>query len=72
MVGRIIGTCGKCGGAVAYPRMWGSIRPAKPRCETCGATPANPFGPVIPMEDQSSMDDIFRRNKDNDRENSGW
>lgn len=41
-----IGTCSICGGPVVVPCYM--IYPT-PHCDRCGAIPANPHGPVIPM-----------------------
>jgi len=47
----IRGTCGNCGGPVTVPGMWGGRVPPVPRCEDCGATAKNPFGPPMAMEE---------------------
>ena len=44
------GTCSLCGGAVTTPDMWGGINPPIQTCQNCGATKAQPYGPVIQME----------------------
>ena len=44
-----IGTCGKCGGPVQVPAMWGGSIPPQPKCAGCGAVPAAAYGPVLPM-----------------------
>jgi hypothetical protein len=46
----IHGTCSLCGGRVITPDMWGGIQPPIQACESCGATKAQPHGPVIQME----------------------
>lgn len=46
----IVGTCGNCGGAVCTPDSWMAVTEPIPRCERCGATPKNPFGPKLEME----------------------
>lgn len=46
---RILGTCSICGGAVTVPLSWLGIHPPLPSCSSCGATPVQPYGPVIPM-----------------------
>ena len=46
---RILGTCSICGGAVTVPATWLGIHPPSPSCISCGATPVQPYGPVIPM-----------------------
>lgn len=45
-----IGTCGACGGPVTIPTIWHGVTPPTPQCDRCGATPANPHGPVIEMQ----------------------
>jgi hypothetical protein len=47
----IIGTCGHCGGAVCIPTVWLSVEPPVPRCNSCGRTPKEAHGPIIPMND---------------------
>ena len=45
-----IGTCGNCGGPVeqfTYLHTTGPWPP--PKCVRCGAVPADPYGPRIPM-----------------------
>lgn len=49
----INGTCSICGGAVTTPTMWHGIIPPVPTCSQCGAVPAAPHGPVIPMKPAS-------------------
>jgi len=44
-----VGTCGNCGGAVTIPTIWGSVEPATPTCNRCGAEAAM-HGPVLPMK----------------------
>ena len=44
------GTCGNCGGRVSTPTVWYGIHPPTPRCDSCGAIPKNPHGPVIEMQ----------------------
>lgn len=46
---RVVGTCSNCGGPVAVPTFFHSIYPPVPQCRSCGATPKNARGPVIPM-----------------------
>lgn len=46
----IIGTCGNCGGPVCVPDLWGGLHPPVPECARCGSIPANPHGPVMPMQ----------------------
>lgn len=41
-----IGTCGNCGGRVSFPTHM--VNPVA-RCESCGATPRESFGRIIPM-----------------------
>ena len=45
-----IGTCGNCGGRVSVPDAWMGVVPPIPSCDSCGAIPVNPHGPVIPMQ----------------------
>ena len=45
-----IGTCSRCGGRVSIPSNWMATTPAIPKCEGCGASKANPHGPVIDMD----------------------
>lgn len=45
-----LGTCGNCGGAVTVDTIFFSVIPPKPRCESCGASPVECHGPVIPMQ----------------------
>ena len=47
--GRIVGTCGNCGGPVTMPEMWLSLNKSGPRCERCGARACEGFGPPVPM-----------------------
>lgn len=44
-----VGTCSLCGGRVSVPRRWAGVTPPIPTCESCGATPRHPHGPVIEM-----------------------
>lgn len=46
----IHGTCSLCGGAVTTPFAWWGVIPPTPTCSSCGAIPAAPHGPVIPMQ----------------------
>jgi NAD-dependent SIR2 family protein deacetylase len=46
---RTIGTCSECGGRVTLPEAWMSTKPPIPSCEKCGATQAQPYGPVVKM-----------------------
>lgn len=45
----ILGSCSRCGGAVAVPGVWLGIIPPTPTCNRCGARAAQ-HGPVIEME----------------------
>lgn len=45
-----IGTCSLCGGPVSVPSAM--VHPT-PHCETCGAIPKNPHGPLIPMDEDT-------------------
>lgn len=45
-----IGTCSLCRGPVCYPETWSATVPPTPQCWNCKATPANPHGPMIPMD----------------------
>lgn len=47
---QIIGTCGKCGGAVTVPECWAGLMPPVPTCNSCGAKKKNPYGEIVPME----------------------
>ena len=47
----VVGTCGRCGGPVTIPSVWGGIIPPTPTCGNCGAIPAETHGPVMPMKD---------------------
>lgn len=42
-----IGTCSICGGRVSIPAY--TTNPV-PRCEKCGATAKQPYGPTVEME----------------------
>lgn len=46
----VLGTCSICGGPVMVPEFWGGSIPPTPTCQKCGATKAQPHGPVIPMD----------------------
>lgn len=63
---RTIGTCSKCGGRVCVPTAYYSVNPPVPTCQSCGATRAQPHGPVIPMDDyRPDFDDIHPLDGDN-------
>ena len=47
----IHGTCSLCGGRVTTPAAWYGLNPPVPSCQACGATKANPYGGIVPMED---------------------
>ena len=47
---KTVGTCSACGGRVTVPLVWMGTTPPIPTCESCGATKAQPNGPVIEME----------------------
>ena len=49
---RTIGTCSICRGPVQVPNMM--VDPI-PCCKNCGATPKNPFGPVMEMVKQGDL-----------------
>lgn len=49
MNNKTIGTCSICGGPVTLPSVWLGIIPPTPTCASCGAIPAEPHGPLIPM-----------------------
>jgi hypothetical protein len=49
-MGRVVGTCSRCSGPVMIPDPWWGVVPPKPKCASCGAVAAQPYGPVIPME----------------------
>lgn len=51
---RAIGTCGTCGGPVTLPDVWMGVCPPTPSCQKCGAVPAQPYGPMIPMQPRPS------------------
>ena len=53
-----IGTCGKCGGPVQVPSLWGGSMPPQPKCAHCGAVPAEAYGPVIPMRGCARLDAV--------------
>jgi hypothetical protein len=55
----VIGTCSICRGAVTAPSVWAGVIPPTPRCSGCGATPANPHGPVIPMAPLSAPTQFY-------------
>lgn len=44
-----IGTCGNCGGPVTVPSVWHGVIHPTPKCDRCGATPREAFGPVMEM-----------------------
>lgn len=46
-----VGTCGRCGGRVAIHKVWMSVDPQIPQCQSCGARPRQPHGPVLDMEE---------------------
>lgn len=48
---RTIGTCSLCGGPVTVPTAWYGAVPPVPQCAHCGATKAQPHGPVIEMDE---------------------
>ena len=45
-----LGTCSVCGGRVTVPEAWYSTKPPIPRCESCGATVKQPYGPILQTE----------------------
>lgn len=47
---KTMGTCSKCGGRVVIPEAWMGVKPPVLRCENCGATKTQPYGPVIDMD----------------------
>lgn len=47
---KVIGTCSVCGGPVTIPTVWHGTNPPIARCSSCGATPAEGHGPIIPMK----------------------
>lgn len=47
---RTVGTCSVCSGRVTLPEAWYATIPPVPTCQSCGATKAQPNGPVIKME----------------------
>lgn len=51
-----IGTCSRCGGRVSVPTIWHGVVPPIPTCESCGATKAQPHGPVVPMDPAPNRD----------------
>ncbi len=61
----IHGTCGRCGGRVTTPRLWGGIHPPVPSCESCGAQVKQPHGPVLDMEEPpkryDNVSDVYER-----------
>lgn len=58
-----VGTCGRCGGAVQVPSIWGGLVPPVPVCAQCGAKAQNPYGPVIPMQGESNAPAVLGRLK---------
>lgn len=60
---QIIGTCGKCGGAVGVPSIWFGVDSPTPTCRNCGRTPKNAFGLTLPMREPACID-IAGRNSD--------
>lgn len=61
MTVRVIGTCGNCGGSVEVPAVWYGIYPPVPTCRSCGAVPANAFGPVLPMKSKDRTNLIVQK-----------
>ena len=53
---RTVGTCSECGGRVTLPEAWMSTKPPIPSCEKCGATQAQPYGPVVKMRPAKPRD----------------
>lgn len=53
-----IGTCSLCGGRVTVPKVWASVVPAIPTCESCGATKKQPHGSVVEMERPMKADPL--------------
>lgn len=49
MTYQVIGTCSLCGGPVQIPRNWMGVSEPEPSCGKCGASKAQPNGPVIEM-----------------------
>lgn len=49
IMNKTVGTCSNCGGRVTLPTYFYSTVPPVPTCQGCGATQAQPHGPVIPM-----------------------
>lgn len=48
----IVGKCGKCGGVVSMPSVWGGVNRPPRTCESCGATALETHGlPTLPMSD---------------------
>ncbi len=58
-----VGTCGLCGGRVAVASAYMSTIPPIPQCQSCGARPSQPYGPVIPMDRPSDRDRDAIRNR---------
>ena len=52
---QLVGTCSVCKGPVLVRT---DIVLAIPACRRCGATPVNPYGPVVPMVQQRPMPEI--------------
>lgn len=46
----IVGTCSKCNGPVVIPEVWMGIIPPTPKCQRCGATKKEVYGPIIDMK----------------------
>ena len=51
----VIGTCGRCGGPVQVPELWGGTVPPVPACMSCGSTAKYPYGPTIPMDGNKNI-----------------
>lgn len=56
-----IGTCGLCGGRVSVPSVWMGIFPPVPKCDSCGARPKRPHGPVIEMDSRVQPREYIRQ-----------
>lgn len=58
---KVMGTCSKCGGRVVLPEAWMGVKTPVLRCDNCGATKKQPYGPVIDMEGGKVVDDYGKR-----------
>ena len=56
---KTIGTCSRCGGPVTVPTAWYATVPPVPTCAHCGATKAQPYGPVIEMDEPAPRHSII-------------